>query len=96
MLHKTKCVCVCVCVPAGGLTLVPATLHKDASGLEGLKVIFVPLRPDAMPHGWALFIVLLQDFSTIRAVNGSNPTLWDHGPSTWVGSWGAKSGSPWS
>ena len=37
--------------PAGGLTLVPATPQKDAFGLEGLKVLFVPLRPDALPHG---------------------------------------------
>ena len=37
--------------PAGGLTLVPATPQKDAFGLEGLKFLFVLLRPDALPHG---------------------------------------------
>ena len=37
--------------PAGGLTLVPATPQKDAFGLEGLKVLFVPLRSDALPNG---------------------------------------------
>ena len=37
--------------PAGGLTLVPAAPLKDAFGLEGVRVLFVPLRRDALPHG---------------------------------------------